>query len=67
MMHWLRKHEAQVRFISKQKSTALAVLFCLSRVDKKDAIINTSLITRLQLKTRCQIRKIVFFAICSAF
>jgi len=31
----------QVRFISKQKSTALAVLFCLRRVDKKDANLKT--------------------------
>ena len=33
-------HAPQVRFISKQKSTALAVLFCLARVDKKDANYN---------------------------
>jgi hypothetical protein len=35
-------HAPQVRFISKQKSTALAVLFCLSGVDKKDATLKTA-------------------------
>ena len=51
----------------KQKRYATRTVFVLARVDKKDATINISLTTLLQLKTRCRIRKIVFFAICSAF
>ena len=51
----------------KQKRYAMRTVFVLARLDKKDATINISLTTLLQLKTRCQIRKIVFFTICSAF
>ena len=48
-LHWAKPcfilHAPQVRFISKQKSTALAVLFCLRRVDKKDATYKTSFVS----------------------
>ena len=50
-----------------KNSAHLRVRDFLRRVDKKDAIINTSLITRLQLKIKCRTHKIIFFVICSAF
>ena len=51
----------------KDRGHHTGVLYLLRLVDKKDATINISLTTLLQLKTRCRIRKKVIFAICSAF